>query len=123
MLSRRPGEPCALRFAMKSGNSFNLNAFRRGYDAAVQVSRHPPAAPNFFFMPLPRKPEGITVSQWGNPSPNKQIAEFPPVACRGRRGVVREDADTPGTAAGRGLFRRCERKPARDGNERRRDRN
>src|SRR6266404_1340295 len=119
MLSRRPGEPCALRFAMKNGNSFHWNAFGRSYDAAARVSRHPSAAPKLFFLPAPHKPKEITVSRWGNPSPNKQIAESPLAACRGRRGVVREDADTPGTAAGHGPFRRCERKPGRDDNERR----
>src|SRR6266576_205364 len=48
MLSRRPGETSPLRFAMKDGNSFNLNAFRRNYDAAESVSRHPSDALKLF---------------------------------------------------------------------------
>ena len=49
MLSRRPGETSPLRFAMKDGNSFNLNAFRRKYDAAESVSRHPSDALKLFY--------------------------------------------------------------------------
>ena len=48
MLSRRPGETSPLRFAMKDGNSFNVNAFRRNYDAAESVSRHPSDALRLF---------------------------------------------------------------------------
>src|SRR5256885_3711559 len=48
MLSRRPGETSPLRFAMKDGNSFNLNVFPRNYDAAESVSRHPSDALKLF---------------------------------------------------------------------------
>src|SRR6266568_3943288 len=48
---------------------------------------------------------------------------FSLAACRGRRGAVRGAVDRPGTAAGRGPFRRCERKPGQDDSKRRQDRN
>ena len=56
ILSQRLGERDPLRFAMKCGNSFHLNTFRKSYDAAKQVSRHPSDQTDeaSFFMPARR---------------------------------------------------------------------